>query len=324
MMSVMNRLLSKTNKLSFVIPCYGSEKTIARVVHDIVSTVADKNPYEIICVNDCSPDGVYTVLCTLAAEDRNVKVVNLARNFGQHAAIMAGYRQVTGDIIVCLDDDGQTDPKDCYTLVNALSDSVDMVYAKYPAKKESPFRLFGSWTAKKMSQWLCSIPSDIELNSYFACKRFVIDEVIRYENPYPYLAGLLFRATKNVANVSVPHHERAYGRSGYSLHKLISLWINGFTAFSVKPLRLASITGFVTAFIGFLYAVCTVVKKFKNPQMPIGYSSMMCVMLIVGGLLMIMLGLVGEYIGRIYICLNKAPQYVVRNTLNLEKENHEN
>ncbi len=304
------------DKLSFVIPCYGSEKTIENVVERIVKTVGENNPYEIICVNDCSPDNAYTVLEKLANENKNLKVVNLARNFGQHSAIMAGYHQVTGDIIVCLDDDGQTDPKDCYKLIEALNENVDIAYAKYPSKKESPFRLFGSWTAKKMSQWLCSIPKSIELNSYFACKRFVIDEVVRYENAYPYLAGLMFRSTKKVINVDIPHYEREYGKSGYSLKKLISLWMNGFTAFSVKPLRIATFLGGLTAAIGFLYAIYIIVKKILNPSMPMGYSSMMCVLLFIGGVIMLMLGLIGEYIGRIYICLNKSPQYVIRNTVN--------
>lgn len=310
----------KNHKFSFVIPCYGSEKTIAHVVSDIVVTVQDKNPYEIICVNDCSPDGVYSVLEKLAADNKNVKVVNLARNFGQHNALMAGFRQVTGDIIVCLDDDGQTAPQDCYKLIDALSDSVDVAYAKYPSKKESFFRLFGSWTAKKMGQWLCSIPKSIDLNSYFACKRFVADEIVRYENAYPYLAGLVFRATKKVVNIDIPHHEREYGKSGYSLHKLVSLWMNGFTAFSVKPLRIATALGGITAGLGFLYAIFIAVKKILNPSAPMGYSSMMCVLLFVGGMIMLMLGLIGEYIGRIYICLNKSPQYVIRNTINIDKE----
>ncbi len=144
-------------KISFVIPCYGSEKTISDVIAGIEKTVAEKNnPYEIICVNDGSPDGVYDVLKDFSSRKKNLKIINLSKNFGQHNAIMAGYRYVTGDIIVTLDDDGQTDPADCYALINALNDSVDVVYAKYPEKKESPFRLFGSYTAKIMGVWLCS------------------------------------------------------------------------------------------------------------------------------------------------------------------------
>lgn len=304
-------------KLSFVIPCYGSEKTISNVIDGIVDVVG-KNPYEIICVNDCSPDGVYSVLEGIAKKNKNLKVVNLSKNFGQHCALMAGYNQVTGDIVISLDDDGQTDPKDCFKLIDALNAGADVAYARYVEKKESPFRLFGSWTAKKMGQLLCSIPKNLDLNSYYACKRFVIDEVIRYDGAYPYLYGLIFRVTRNAVNVDMPHHERDSGRSGYSLAKLVSLWMNGFTAFSVKPLRLATIMGCVVAAAGFLYAIYTIVRKFLNPSAPLGYASLMCVLLFIGGMVMLMLGLIGEYIGRAYICLNKSPQYVIKNTVNLD------
>lgn len=306
-------------KLSFVIPCYGSEKTIESVVNGIIETVQGKNPFEIICVNDCSPDNVYSVLEKLAAKYRFVKVVNLAKNFGQHNALMAGFRHLSGDIVVCLDDDGQTDPHDCYKLINALDNKSDVVYAKYPDKKESVFRLFGSWTAKKMGECLCDFPKDISGNSYFACKRFIVDEIVRYDNNYTYLGGLISRSTKRISNVEIPHHEREIGKSGYSFKKLISLWMNGFTAFSVKPLRISTFFGAVVAFLGFCYAIFIAAKKIFNPQMPLGYSSMMCALLIIGGCIMLMLGMIGEYLGRMYICMNKSPQYVIRNTINIEE-----
>ena len=312
-------MLKMNPMLSFVIPCYGSEKTIESVVNGIIETVQEKNPFEIICVNDCSPDNVYSVLEKIAVKYNFVKIVNLAKNFGQHNALMAGFRHLSGDIAVCLDDDGQTDPHDCYSLINALDNNADIVWAKYPSKKESPFRLFGSWTAKKMGQWLCGIPDNLVLNSYFCCKRFVIDEIVRYDNPYTYLAGLMMRPTRKFANVEIPHHEREIGKSGYSFKKLISLWMNGFTAFSVKPLRISTIFGAVVAFLGFCYAIFIVAKKLINPQMPLGYSSMMCALLIIGGCIMLMLGMIGEYLGRMYICMNKSPQYVIRNTINIEE-----
>lgn len=314
-------MTANKQKLSFVIPCYGSEKTIAHVVSDIVVTVQDKNPYEIICVNDCSPDGVYSVLEELAAENNNIKVVNLAKNFGQHNAMMAGYHHVTGDVVITLDDDGQTDPKFCYSLINAIDTDTDVVYARYPSKKHSVFRNFGTWMSKQMKIWLCDWPKTLTGTSYFAAKRFVIDEIKKYENPYTFPTGLIIRVTRKVKNVDIEHHERESGQSGYTFKKLLNLWLNGFTQFSVKPLRIATALGGITAGLGFLYAIYIAVKKILNPAMPIGYSSTMCVLLFVGGMIMLMLGLIGEYIGRIYICLNKSPQYVVRNTLNCSTEN---
>lgn len=302
--------MNKT-KLSFVIPCYGSEKTIKHVVSDIVATVENKNPYEIICVNDCSPDRVYAVLEKLAAENKNIKVVNLAKNFGQHNAMMAGYHHVTGDIVITLDDDGQTDPKMCYKLIDAVDNDTDVVYARYPSKKHNIFRNFGTWMSKIMKIWLCDWPKSLTGTSYFAAKRFVIDEIKKYENPYTFPTGLIIRVTRKVKNVDIEHHAREVGKSGYSIKKLVALWMNGFTAFSVKPLRIATFFGGITAIVGFFYAIYTIANKILHPELPMGYSSLMCVLLFIGGMLMLMLGLIGEYIGRIYICLNKAPQYVI-------------
>lgn len=306
-------------KLSFVIPCYGSEKTIESVVNGVIETVQDKNLFEIICVNDCSPDNVYSVLEKLSGKYEFVKVINLAKNFGQHNALMAGFRHVTGDVVICLDDDGQTNPHDCYKLIESLNEQTDVVYAKYVSKKHDAFRNFGSWTAKKMGQSLCNIPKELSITSYFATKRFVIDEIAKYDNPYTYLVGLVVRVTKKIKNVEIIHYEREIGKSGYSFTKLISLWMNGFTAFSVKPLRISTILGAIIAILGFIYAIFIIVKKIINPQVPIGYSSMMCIMLIIGGCIMLMLGMIGEYLGRMYICMNKSPQYVIRNTINIKE-----
>ena len=307
-------------KLSFVIPCYGSEKTIEHVVSDIVATVENKNPYEVICVNDCSPDGVYTVLAKLSAENKNIKVVNLAKNFGQHNAMMAGYHHVTGDIVITLDDDGQTDPNVCYKLIEAIDDDTDVVYARYPSKKHNIFRNFGTWMSKMMKIWLCDWPKTLTGTSYFAAKRFIIDEIKKYENPYTFPTGLIIRVTRKVKNVDIEHHAREFGKSGYTFKKLLNLWLNGFTQFSVKPLRISTFIGGIFALCGFIFALATVIRKLVHPEILVGYSSIMCVLLFIGGMLMIMLGLIGEYIGRIYICLNKAPQYVIRNTLNIEDE----
>lgn len=306
-------------KLSFVIPCYGSEKTIESVVNGIIETVGDKNPFEIICVNDCSPDNVYSVLEKLAEKHTFVKVVNLAKNYSQANALMAGFRAVTGDIIITLDDDGQTPPEECYKLINALNDDTDVVYAYYADKKHSAFRNWGSRLARKMNVWLSGCPRDLFLSSYTAYKRFVIDEVIKYTNPFVAYSSFVFRSTYKIKNVEVTHHEREYGKSGYTLKSLMRLFFNGFIALSVRPLRIATFVGTAFAFSGFIYAVYIAVKKILYPEIPAGYASLLCVVLVSSGLIMMMLGLIGEYIGRIYINLNKFPQYVIRNTINLDE-----
>ena len=306
-------------KISFVIPCYHSEHTIGTVVDEIIGTVTAHGgyDYEIILVNDNSPDNVIDVIAELAENNPHVFGLDLSRNFGQHSAIMAGFTYLSGDIVVCLDDDGQTPASEMFRLIDKLDD-FDLVFAEYKNKQHSGFRNFGSKVNDLMARWLLSKPKDLKIMSYFACKRYVVDEVLRYENPYPYMSGLLLRATRKVTNVEVDHRERQEGQSGYSLKKLLLLWINGFTSFSVKPLRFATFIGCITAVVGFIYGIFVIVNKIFNPSAPMGWSSTMAVMLFVGGMIMLMLGMVGEYVGRIYLSINRAPQFVIRKKLGFE------
>lgn len=315
-------MMMNKKKISFVIPCYGSEKTIEGVVGDIEKTIKDdlEYTYEIILVNDCSPDNTFEVIAALASNNDKIHVVNLARNFGQASAIMAGYHYVTGDLVINLDDDGQTDPKEFYKLVKKVEEGLDIVYAKYPEKKHSIFRNFGSKVNDKMADTLIGKPRNLVFTSYFCARRFVIDEVLRYDKPFPYIDGLLMRVTQRVGTVEIPHKEREEGESGYTVGKLFSLWMDGFTAFSVKPLRIATVLGFIIAVLGFVYGVITIVLQFIEPSDVGGWASLMSATVFLGGMIMVMLGLVGEYIGRIYISQNNAPQYVVRGTINIEKD----
>lgn len=308
-------------KVSFVIPCYRSEHMIGKVVEEINVTMAQmpKYTYEIVLVNDCSPDNTFDAIKTLGEKYPFVRGISLARNFGQHAALMAGFRHVSGDIVVCLDDDGQTPANEVGRLLDKLEEGHDVVYAKYEHKQHSAFRNLGSKVNEIMTRFMLGKPKELYISSYFAARRFVIEDVIRYENSFPYVIGLVLRTTKHITNVNVNHRDRQEGSSGYTLKKLLGLWFNGFTAFSVKPLRIATLMGAVSAFGGFLYAIYTIIKKLVLPDVPIGFSAIMCAIVIFGGMVMLMLGLIGEYIGRIYISLNSAPQYVIRDVINIEK-----
>lgn len=306
-----------SKKLSFVIPCYRSENTVMKVVEEIETTVVQRPEfdYEIILVNDGSPDNVWKVISERAKVDDRVIGINLSKNFGQHSALMAGYNNVSGDIIVSLDDDGQTPACDVFKLIDALDTGYDIVYAQYPKVKQSLFRKWGSGFAKRMTDYMFNYKDDNRASSFFVAKRFIIDEMIRYKNPYPYLVGLVLRTTRNFGFVDIEQRKRYEGKSGYNLKSLISLWVNGFTAFSVKPLEIGAYIGFITAALGFLFALVTVIRKlFINPDIEAGWSSIISIMLVIGGIIMIMLGLIGEYIGRIYICINDSPQFVVKET----------
>ncbi len=303
-------------KVSFCIPCYKSEQTLTKVVDEIRSSMeelSDKYEYEIILVNDASPDGTFNVICKLADTYPNITGIDLAKNFGQHAALMAGFAHVSGDILVCLDDDGQTPANEVYKLLDKIEEGEDVVYARYDHKKHSLFRNFGSFINEKMTEFLLGKPKELYVSSYFAAKRFIVDEMLRYDKSYPYVIGLVLRSTKRIANVNVDHREREVGRSGYTLGKLLGLWMNGFTAFSVKPLRIATWTGISCAILGFIYGLYTIIKKFVlGDAVAVGFSARMSSVMCIGGMILCMLGILGEYIGRMYISMNNAPQYVIR------------
>lgn len=307
-------------KISFVIPCYRSEKMLSQVVAEIqekMKTLA-RYEYDIFLVNDCSPDNTLEVIRKLTREHENVKGIDFARNFGQHSALMAGLRHSDGDYVVCLDDDGQTPADEVDKLLDKLEEGYDAVYAKYDHKQHSAFRNFGSRVNELMTRIMLGKPKELYVSSYFAVKRFVVEDMVRYENSYPYVIGLVLRATRNIANVPVNHREREEGTSGYTFKKLIGLWFNGFTAFSVKPMRIASVIGAGSAAAGFCYGIYTIIKRLCNPDVPMGFSSTMAAIMFFGGMIMLMLGLIGEYIGRIYISLNNSPQYVIREKINID------
>ena len=304
-------------RYSFVIPCYRSENTIETVVRELKEKLYKEkiSDYEIILVNDCSPDNVWEKIKSLVNSDKHIRAINMSKNFGQHAALLAGYTRTTGDYVVSLDDDGQAPIDELDKLINKINEGYDVVYAYYEKIKQKVYRRAGTWIAEKMAHVMLDAPKDFKGSSFYIASRLVIDEIVKYNNPYPYLLGLTLQVTKKIGYVQVKHRKRLEGTSGYSFKALVSLWLNGFTAFSVKPLEFGSFVGFVLAFLGFLGGVVTVIRKIINPSIVAGWSSMICVMLFLGGTIMLMLGLIGEYIGRIYICINHAPQYVIREEL---------
>ena len=309
------------NKISFVIPCYNSENTIKSVVDEIRTVVSEneKYDYEIIAAIDCSPDNVLGVLTDIAAEDKHVKVLDMAINVGQHAELMAGLYYSTGDYVVILDDDGQCPTDKVWELLKPLDEGYDVSYAKYLVKKESGFRTWGSSLNDKMFCSMLNKPKDLHVSNFIALKRFIVDKMLEYKNPYPYIDGLILRTTSKIANVEMEERERAQGKSNYTLKKLISLFTNGFTAFSVKPLRIATCLGAVCSICGFIYMVVLIIRKIiDSSSLDAGYTSLMAVILFVGGAIMLLLGIIGEYIGRMYISINSSPQYVVRKTYNID------
>ena len=308
--------------VSFVIPCYCSTHTIGAVVEEIRGAMQalPQYAYEIILVNDCSPDGTFETLKALASTDEHVTAIDLARNFGQQSAIMAGLSHSSGDYAVCLDDDGQTPADEVGKLLAKLEEGYDVVYASYEHKQHSRFRNWGTRINNKMTEIMLGKPKDLAIPSYLAAKRFIIDEMLNYKHCFPYVDGLVLRSTRKLCNVPVNHRQRQEGESGYTIGKLLSLWMNGFTSFSVKPLRLATYAGVTTAMLGFIYAIYIIIKHFVDSSVPVGWSSTMALQLVLGGIILVVLGLIGEYIGRIYMCINASPQFVEREVVKKEKQ----
>ena len=311
------------NLLSFVSPCYRSEKTIGMVVNEIIETVSQQPEfnYEIITVIDSSPDGVYGVLKKLAVENHKIKVINFSKNMGKHAAVLAGYAVARGEYVVDLDDDYQSPVYELWKLLKPVQDDeCDFTTAKYLVKKESVLKRLGSNVNLLMSSMMLDKPNDVRFENFSVMKHFVCKEMIKYKNPFPYLEGLVWRVTSRIKTVEMEQRDRGDDKeAGFTFKKGFSLWSNGLTAFSVKPLRMASLLGMIFALCGFIWSMYTIVNRILNPNMAAGYSSIFAIILFSSGIIMLLLGIIGEYLGRIYICINASPQYVIKETINLDK-----
>lgn len=318
--------MKEERKISFVIPCYGSAKTVGIVIDEINKTVESKNgyDYEVIAVNDHSPDNVWEVLTEIARKNKKVKCINLAKNMNRPGALMAGMSKVTGDYVILMDDDGQCPMESLWELIKPLEEGHDISIAKYPEYKQSLFKSFGTIVNRKMTEIVIEKPKGMAFTNFAAMKKYIVDEIIKYKNPYPYMTGLMLRTTSDIVNVEMQERERITGSTNFTFKKMLALWINGFTAFSIKPLRISTVIGFITAAIGFIYGIYIVIQKIVlHSAIAQGYSSLMAVMLFIGGIIMLMLGMIGEYLGRIYISINNSPQYVIKEMLNIETDEKE-
>lgn len=314
--------MEENKKISFIIPCYGSEKTVGIVIKEIDEVVSqnDKYDYEIIAVNDYSPDNVWSVLKKIAETNSKVKLINLAKNMNRPGALMAGMSKVTGDYIILMDDDGQCPMENLWDLIKPLEEGHDVSIAKYPTYKQSKFKSFGTIVNRKMTEIVMEKPKDLSFTNFSALKRYIVEEIKKYKNPYPYMTGLLLRTTSDIVNVEMEERERITGNTNFTFKKMLNLWINGFTAFSIKPLRISTVIGVITAALGFIYGLYIIIHKlFVHSSVLQGYSSMMAVLLFIGGIIMMMLGMIGEYIGRIYISINNSPQYIIKETVNISE-----
>jgi glycosyltransferase involved in cell wall biosynthesis len=315
----------KPTKVSIVIPVYNGEQSIGRLTDELVSVLKELYDLEIVLVNDNSPDNSENVCEGLFKKYPGIVCFfSLAKNVGEHNAVMAGLNQATGDYMVIMDDDFQNPITEVVKLVNyATQNDCDVTYTYYRKKKHSFFRNLGSHFNDKVANVMLKKPKNLYLSSFKALNRFIVDEIKKYDLPYPYIDGLILRTTDKIAKVEVEHRERAIGRSGYTFTKLVRLWLNMFTSFSILPLRVSAIMGMIFSLLGLALGVFTVIEKLANPDLPIGYAATIVVISIFAGIQLLSLGMIGEYVGRIFMSFNKKPQYTIRKRFTSEKKGKE-
>ena len=304
--------------LSLVIPVYGSEPVLPELVRRLQAMFDQQGrpsgDYELILVCDCSPDRTWAVIRSLAKQYPWVRGILLRMNAGQHNALMAGFSKARGRVIVTMDDDLQHAPEDIPLLLAELAQGRDMVYARFKSRKHAGWKVAGSRLNDLVAGYLMNKPKGLYLSPFRAMTADIRDDILRYQGPYVYVDGLILSVTRNIGTVDVDHHERYAGDSGYSLRKSISLWLKMATNFSIVPLRITSFVGLCFAGVGFVLALVLIIQKLTLDRMPIGWSSLIVTVLIVGGVQLLALGMLGEYLGRVLLILNSRPQYVVGET----------
>lgn len=301
------------HRLSIVIPVYNGAGTVGSLVETLLEVLASEN-LEIVLVNDSSPDDSDRVCRDLHARfPESISYFRLSRNFGEHNAVMAGLNHTSGDHVVILDDDFQNPPEEVLRLVDeARQGDYDVVYSRYDTKRHSLFRNLGSGLHNWLASHLLDKPKSLYLSSFKCLNRFAVDEITGYSGPFPYIDGLVLRATRNIGVLTVRHDARRQGRSGYTLRKLIRLWLNMLLNFSVMPLRLSSLVGLVMVFLGMALAIAVILEKFLHPETPLGWSSLIVTVVTFSGMQLVVLGLVGEYVGHLFLAANRTPQFVIR------------
>lgn len=298
--------------LSIVIPVYNGAGSIGELV-EALQSLNVPGGHEIVLVNDCSPDSSLAECRRLQdAATVPMTVVDLARNFGEHNAVMAGLREARGEHVITMDDDLQNPPGEVLRLLeHAQKAGKDVVYTHYAHKQHSAWRNLGSRFANRVADFVLDKPKGLYLSSFRCLSRFVVEQVVRYEGPFPYIDGLILQSTQSIGTLEVAHLPRHAGRSNYTLRRLTRLWLSMFLNFSVMPLRIATVTGFALSALG-LFGFVWVVSEAITSETPPGWASLTAATLLLLGVQLIMLGIIGEYLGRLYLTVNRKPQSTVR------------
>ena len=300
-------------ELSVVVPVYMSAECLPELARRFHDAVAHRfAAYELILVNDGSPDISWQVISSLAAAYPFVVGLNLRKNVGQDNAIMAGLHYATGDVVVIMDDDLQHDPSDIALLCRPLGEGFDVVYAAFEQKRQALWKNLGSWFNDRVAVIVLGKPTDVYMSPYKAIRKEVVQEIVKYDGPFTYVDGIIFNITSHITQVPVEHHTRFAGRSNYSLIRSIRVWLKLATGFSVIPLRIAMFTGGAISLLALLMALFFVVQALVLDRIPEGYPSLVVTLSFLGGIQLMALGAVGEYVGRIFLTQNRTSQFTVK------------
>lgn len=300
--------------LSIVVPVYRSAPILPLLVEKVqqeISALALPAGFELILVNDASPDNSWVVIRELATRYPFIKGIHLRRNFGQHNATMAGLNHAAGEWVVVMDDDLQHPPEAIGQMLAALREGYDVCYTRYLNRQHAAWKKLGSAFNDWVATHLLGKPKGLYLSSFKAMRREVVQEVIQYDGPYAYLDGLILGVTSAITAVDIEHQARHEGEGNYNLRRSVSLWLKMATSFSILPLRLASFAGFALAGFSVLMIIYVVIEKWLHPELPAGWASLIATMLLIGGIQTLCIGMMGEYLGRTYLKLNRKPQFVV-------------
>jgi len=304
--------------LSIVIPVYNGASSIADLVHAL-ENLSIAGGHEIVLVNDGSGDDSLAVCHALFDKARvAMTVVSLARNYGEHNAVMAGLRYASGAHIITMDDDLQNPPEEVQRLLTfAQRNGKEVVYTYYHDKRHAVWRNLASRFANRVADFVLDKPRGLYLSSFRCMTAFVAREIVRYEGPFPYVDGLILQVTHDIDRLLVGHLPRATGSSNYTVRRLLRLWMNMFVNFSVMPLRISTVTGFALSALGAIgVAMALGEALFSSP--PPGWASLMAAVLLLSGVQLLILGIIGEYVGRLYLSSNRRPQSVVKEVRHTE------
>ena len=313
--------------ISIIIPVFNSENTIEILIDNIVEGLGKHYEFEIILINDSSVDRSEEKCKKLVEKYSNVVLYSLSKNVGEHNSVMAGLNKCTGDYAVIMDDDLQHSVDSLLELIKfgiKEKNNFDVVYTYYDKMKYNFFRNLGRKFNNFIANLLLDKPKFLYLSSFKLINRFLITEIVKYKSPFTYIDGIILGITSRIGRIKVEHSQRAYGKSGYTLKKLLQVWSSMFTGFSVVPLRLSLILGSMLSILGFIFALLTLIERIIDNTVPSGYAAIIIAVTIFAGAILIALGLLGEYVGRIFVSLNHKPQFIIRNVWsNKEKSSDE-